>query len=182
MVFDRILKLGNPAALRKYAGTYKDKSIADVASIAEGWNLIDSLIANATHYRDYGLSMPPARLIALNESAGQSLYVEVDLMVSEGFSTELPIHLFMAVEQGDPRDTSNDTGGPEKFPLKTQNGILMEVHDCCYRIAAYGDTGYQMIFDEIDMAAQAHTPPPPPPDPHCDPAAAEPEQKSKGKK
>ncbi len=153
-MFERILKLGAPNALRRYAGTYEWKQPTDLATITEARQLMDLLRREAQRYRQYGLSMPPMTMLAVDGGGQPAKFVNVQEMIDAGFSEEKPIHILIEVEQGAKRRTDADLGDESIHPAETYGAFHVEVFDTAYAIATDRDRGLRQFFAGMDAAAQ----------------------------
>lgn len=153
--FERIAKAGKPDALRKYASTYEGKQASDLATVAEGWELIDLLKMESPRFRN-GLSLPASKLYAIGTKGGpQGGFISADEMVGEGFPNDKPVHLVLLIEQGPPRVNADDGQDGEFLePAKQKGAVKIEVFDACYAIATDGDLGLRRAFDDIDRGVK----------------------------
>ena len=154
-MFERIVKLGSPNALRTYAGTYEGKQPTDLATINEARQLIDLLSREAPKYRQFGLAMPPMKMLAIDGGGQQAKYIDVEEMLSAGFSGDKPIHILIEVEQGAKRRTDSDLGDESIHPAETYGAFHVEVFDTAYAIALDRDGGLRRFFSSMDAAAEA---------------------------
>jgi len=153
-MFERIVKLGSPNALRTYSGTYEGKQPTDLATINEARQLIDLLSREAPKYRQFGLAMPPMKMLAIDGGGQQAKYIDVEEMLSAGFSGDKPIHILIEVEQGAKRRTDSDLGDESIHPSETYGAFYVEVFDTAYSIALDRDGGLRRFFDGLDNAAE----------------------------
>jgi hypothetical protein len=128
-MFDRIVRVGKPDILKKYAATFEGKSETDTATIAEGRLLAEELSAKSMRYRN-GMGLPTPLLIANGGGLGET-YFDAEEMVREGFPADKPIHLHLRYDMG-------------TFER------MIEVHDAAYWIATKGETGYRRIYNDLD--------------------------------
>ena len=128
-MFDRIVRVGKPDLLKKYAATFEGKSETDTATVAEARLLASVLAANSARYRN-GMSLTTPKLIANGGGFGET-YFDAEEMVREGFPTDKPIHLHLRYDMG-------------TFER------MIEVHDAAYWIATLGEMGYRRIFNDLD--------------------------------
>jgi len=149
-MYDRIVRIGQPGALRQYAGTFEGKNPWDLATIAEARQLQQDLANNASAYRG-GLGMPVTRIVAIDSSRQPADHVPIETLIEAGFATDKPLHLQLIVEQGAERDKSSDTGGADLHPVGTAGGAMIEVFDACFQIGKYGVDGYRRVFKDLRL-------------------------------
>jgi hypothetical protein len=130
-MFDRIVNIGRPDILKRYASTFEGKSETDTATIAEGRLLAEELSAKSARYRN-GMALPTPKLIANGGGLGET-YFDAEEMAKEGFPVNKPIHLHLRYEMG-------------------TVWRMIEVHDAAYQIATKGETGYRRIFNDLDRS------------------------------
>lgn len=130
-MFDRIVRVGKPDLLRKYAATFDGKSETDTATIAEGRLLAEELSAKSMRYRN-GMALPTPKLIANGAGVGET-YFDAEEMAREGFPIDKPIHLHLRYEFG-------------------AMWRMIEVHDAAYQIAVVGEDGYRRIYNDLERA------------------------------
>ncbi len=128
-MFNRIVKVGKPDILKKYAATFDGKSVTDTATIEEGRELAVYLAANSPRLRN-GMSLPKPELIANGGGVGET-YFDAEEMAAEGFPLDKPIHLHLRYKMG---------------PAER----MIEVHDAAYQIATLGDDGYRRQYNDLD--------------------------------
>jgi hypothetical protein len=128
-MFDRIVRVGKPDILKKYAAVYEGKLDTDTATIAEGWLLAEELSAKSMRYRN-GMLLPKPKLIANGGGLGET-YFDAEEMAKEGFPTDKPIHLHLRYDMG-------------------QFERMIEVHDAAYQIAVTGEDGYRRVYNDLE--------------------------------
>jgi hypothetical protein len=130
-MFERIVRVGKPDILKKYASTFEGKSETDTATIAEGRLLAAELSKQSMKFRN-GLTLPAPKLIANGGGLGQTFF-DAEEMAAEGFPPDKPIHLHIQYDMG---------------------GVIrmFEVYDSAYWIATLGEMGFRRIFNDLDRA------------------------------
>jgi hypothetical protein len=130
-MFERIVKVGKPDALKKYASTFAGKLETDTATIEEARLLSHLLSVESPNFRN-GLALPKPDFIANGGGVGET-YFDVAEMLADGFPIDKPIHLHLRY----------DMGGKIR---------MIEVHDAAYQVAVHGRAGYRGIFTDLDRA------------------------------
>lgn len=130
-MFKRIVNIGRPDILKRYASTFEGKSETDTATVQEGRLLAEELSAKSSRYRN-GMGLPTPKLIANGGGLGET-YFDAEEMAKEGFPTDKPIHLHLRYDMG-------------------QFERMIEVHDAAYWIATLGEMGYQRVYNDLDRS------------------------------
>lgn len=128
-MFERILSIGKPDVIQKYAATFEGKQPSDCATIEEGKQL-SLLLASASPRHRNGLSLPIPLLIANGGGLGET-YFNAAEMLDEGFPANKPIHLHLRYDFG-------------------THWRMIEVFDAAYQIASLGEVGYKRVFSSLE--------------------------------
>lgn len=143
-----------------FASTFTGKQASDLATILEGRLLMEQMQTKSPQFRG-GLGLPEASLVAIGVYGGQESYIPSEYLTLNGFPLDKPIHLQLKIEQGNKRAHAADDQAPDEptiHPFKTDNGIMLEVHDALDIIRREGDNGFERLFMEIKLAANYNPP------------------------
>jgi hypothetical protein len=154
-MFERIAKELQPKpASTKWEGLYLGRNQKDLANIKEGQELVALFFQNMQKFRKAPVGPKKVSLVAVNVVNGQGLYVDAEIVQSDGFSVDKPIDLLMEVEQGPDRTAESKEADPSEGinPAATQGQLLLNVRKTIESIIRNGESGIEAMFETIDRA------------------------------
>lgn len=161
-MFERISTANQPKAnTDKYAGAYEGKPAGNLATIHEGRDFQNLVLANIAAYRKTPTFIKSCGLLAQIMVNGNETYRSIEELLNDRFDVNKPIDLYLEIEQGANRPTGDDIGDETLDPAGTVGQVMFNVRKSIDAYLAdeseHKANSWTGFFQQVDRSAAVGT-------------------------